>query len=169
MTGAILDQLARARSCPARTPGRVQIRSVRQLLGQLTADARPRRRTPRRIAIAAVVALAIAARLALAANRTQLLGFGFGDPAPTQIKQQLDHMLQPAYGPKEGPPNSWNRMNIIRGSERLVAQTALPSGKIAHMYAVRLKNGGVCWATFGKPSAGAAAGRRPRRCASAPR
>ena len=83
----------------------------------------------RRVAIAVLVAIGITAPIAFAAQRTQLLDFAFGDPAPKHVKQQLDQMLPPAYGAKEGPPTTWNRMNIVNGSERLVGRRCSPAAR----------------------------------------
>ena len=93
-----------------------------------------------------------------AEKKTHLLDFAFGSPAPKTVQNEFQHMLLPAYGPNEGPPNLRTRKDIIRDSERLVAQTKTSTGVVAHLYAVRLRGGGACWFAIGKPFGGGGCG-----------
>jgi hypothetical protein len=106
----------------------------------------------RRLALVLLAALAIAAPLAIAARTTHVLDFALGDPPPTPVVQFLDGMLQPAYGAKEGPPQHGpTREDIIKGSERVVAEVTLNTGKTARLYAVDVRTGGQCFAAIGGP------------------
>jgi hypothetical protein len=157
MAADVLDRLRRER--PAAEPADAgdpadagalfaQIVAVRRDANAPRAPRFPRRR----LALVLLAALAIAAPLAIAARTTHVLDFALGDPPPTPVVQFLDGMLQPAYGPKEGPPqNGPTRQDIVKGSERVVAEVRLRTGKTARLYAVDVRTGGQCFAAIGGP------------------
>jgi hypothetical protein len=155
------ERLALANPVPVSLLGDLHSDFAHKLVGDITGrQIRPRRSPRRRLVVALLVALAVAAPVAFAAARSHLLDFAIGDPAPKRVRAQLDRMLEPAYGPKEGPKQWRTRKDIIPGSERLVAQMTTSTGAVARMYAVRLRGGGACWFATGRPFGGGGCGGR---------
>ncbi|MDX6596133.1 MAG: hypothetical protein QOE87_20 [Gaiellales bacterium] len=158
MIDSLGERLALANPVPATVLGEIHAEFAHELIQDISRPARVKPSRRRRLAIALLVALAIAAPVALAASHSHLLDFAIGDPAPSDVRAQLDTMLQPDFGPKEGPPLWRSRKDLIRSSARVVAQTTTSTGVVAHMYAVDLRRGGWCWITTGKPFGGGGCG-----------
>ena len=161
MIDSLGERLALANPVPATALGEIRAESAAALVNDITGGrpGAPRLRG-RRLAIALLVALAVGAPVAFAAARSHLLDFAIGDPAPAKARAQLDRMLEPAYGPKEGPPQWRTRKDIVPGSERLVGQMTTSTGAVARMYAVKLRGGGACWFATGLPFNGGGCGGR---------
>jgi hypothetical protein len=110
-----------------------------------------RRISPRRFAFVLLVALAVAAPLALAAHSTHVLDFVFGNPPPKQVRQFFENSLPAPYGRKEGPAQGATKKDLIRSSERMVAQITTRSGAVARLWVADLRTGGELFAAFGGP------------------
>jgi hypothetical protein len=120
-----------------------------------------RRLSRRRFTFAVLVALAVAAPLALAARSAHVLDFVFGNKPPKQVRQLFENALPAPYGIKEGPPQSATKRDVIRSSERMVAQITTRSGKVARLWVADLRTGGACFVAIGGPFNGGACNERP--------
>ena len=156
MAADVIDRLRRERPPGEPPPGDPGALFAEIVAGpRATPPARASRPARKRLALVLLATLAVAAPLAVAARTTHVLDFALGDPAPKPVSIFLDHMLLPAYGPKEGPPiNGPTRKDIVRGSERLVDEITTASGVKARMYSVRLRTGGECFVALGGPFTG---------------
>ncbi|MDX6628497.1 MAG: hypothetical protein QOH00_743 [Gaiellales bacterium] len=161
MIDSMDERFALANPVPASLLGEIRVEVARKLIDEISArPSRVTRSRRRRLLVAMLVALAVGAPVAFAAARSHLFDFALGDPAPKKVRAQLDRMLEPAYGPKEGPPQWRTRKDIIRSSERLVGQMTTSIGAVARMYAVNLRGGGACWFATGLPFSGGGCGGR---------
>jgi hypothetical protein len=137
----------------------------------LQAPRRRRGRLPRtwsqRLVLGLLVALAIVAPLAVAARTTHLLDFAFGSSPPKAVQHLFVLSLPHDVGPKDGPPIQTSQKDLIRGSERLVAQITTTSGKVARMYAADLRTGGECIIALGGPFNGGTCRFGPAKASSA--
>jgi hypothetical protein len=124
----------------------------------------------RRLLLASLAILCVAAPIALAAHRSGLLNFAFGQTPPKYVSRLLDSFPPPAYRAGGASPQFANRNNIVHGSERMVAAITTNSGVVARMYAVNLRTGGVCFVALGGPfnGGGCTVGRPNQRHAFGP-
>lgn len=161
------DRLALANPVPLSALGDVHAEFAHKLIRDITGRRAPVRRSrKRRLAIALLVALAIAAPVALAASRSHLLDFALGDPPPKDVQAIFEHAFPAPYAANEGPPGQRTSDDLIRSSERLVAQMTTSTGAHARMYAVDIRGGGWCWFATGKPFNGGSCGGRTLERAS---
>jgi hypothetical protein len=152
------ERLMRANPVPAAALGELRVDARKLIAGITATPARPERPRSRRLVPVLVIALAIAAPVALAAERSHLLDFAIGDPAPKTVKTQLDRMLEPAYGPSQGPKQGLTQNDVVRGTERLVGRLITSTGAVARLYAVDIRGGGACWVATGRPFGGGGCG-----------
>ena len=151
MSDLLGERMRLANPVPLVALGAIRDETMPEFVAEITNTERRVRTRKRRLVVALLVVLALGAPVALAAARSHLLDFAIGDPAPQKERIQLERMLPPAYGPKEGPPAWRTRNDIISGSERLVDQITTSTGDVARMYAVSLRGGGACWFATGAP------------------
>ncbi len=125
------------------------------LFAQIVAEprdrtSRERRRGPRLVVVALLAVLVVAAPLALARG-THLLDFVFGSSPPKNVQTFFLNSLPRDLGPKQGPHPEASQKDLIRSSEKLVAQITTSSGAVARMYAADLRTGGKCFVALGGP------------------